>query len=80
MIEMRGERDIKAEINAVIQRRQMLAGKSFRLKMFMARPLSKFLEPLLQFAHYMGQADMAKWILGTDDAEPGLIEAEPTEI
>lgn len=76
---MKDEASIKAEMNAVAWHRIMLAGNAFRLKMFILKPLSKFLAPLLKFAHFMGQVDMAKWILETDDARLGFTDDDDEE-
>ncbi len=71
---MRTENDVKNEMAEVAAARLRLVGRSFRLKMLMLKPITKFVEPLLQFAHTLGQKDMAEWILDGPDAPPGYID------
>ncbi len=71
---VRSEEDVRDELEEVVRHRRALVSRSFRLKMFASKPLAKFLEPLLQFAAYMGQMDMAEWILQDADAKPGFVD------
>ncbi len=71
---VRTKEDIQAEMDAVKAARLRLVNRFLRLKMFMLRPLTKFVEPVIQFAHYMGQTEMAKWILDTPEAPKGFID------
>ena len=73
-ITVRTEEDIRDELAEVRASRLILVNRSLRLKVFMLRPFSGFLEPLLQFAHFMGQRAMADWILDGPDAPSGLID------
>jgi hypothetical protein len=69
---MKTEQEIRAEIEALLQYRKRLTTKAALFKFRLVKRFRWFFESLFQLAHVLGQEEMAKWILESPDAGPGL--------
>jgi hypothetical protein len=67
---MRTEKEIREEVKNIMKQRMNVLSNFQAFKMRLLRPFKFLFEPLFQLAQYMGQLDMAGWILHEEDSWP----------